>query len=66
MIVPTNTVFYIERRADVSLVFQKNEAGVFERVQKFTEFEDARRFIKEITGNKYFFYDNNGERVDFA
>lgn len=66
MIVPTNTVFYIERRPDYSLVFQKDDSGQFQKVQKFAEFEDAKRFVKDVSGNNYFFYDKNGDRLDFA
>ena len=64
MIIPNDAVFYIERRSDTNVVFQKDAAGRFVRVQKFADFSDAKNYVKDIASkNVFYFYDQTGARV---
>lgn len=63
MIIPETAIFYIERRADVSVVYQKDARGVYIRVQKFTDFADAKKYVKDSAKDVFYFYDADGNRI---
>lgn len=64
MIIPNDAVFYIERRSDTNVVFQKDAVGRFVRVQKFADFSDAKNYVKDIAAkNVFYFYDQTGARI---
>jgi DNA primase catalytic subunit len=63
MIIPETAIYYIERRSDVSVVFQKNSLGAYVRVQKFTDFADAKKYVKDSAKDTFYFYDADGARI---
>lgn len=66
MIIPETAIYYIERRADVSIVFQKNSLGAYVRVQKFSDFADAKKYVKDSAKDVFYFYDADGKRINEA
>jgi DNA primase catalytic subunit len=63
MIIPETAIYYIERRSDVCIVFQKNSLGAYVRVQKFTDFADAKKYVKDSAKDTFYFYDADGARI---